>query len=202
MSADLASLALEWIAEYGAPMVATLLFMGGLGLPLPSTLLVIASGAFIRQSLLDTVSTPLLGYLGTVAGDASLYTIGFFASARLETRFGQTSAWKNARSLFAKRGGLAIFLTRWLLTALAFPVTLIAGSSRYPFRRFFAYVLIGELFWFIIYGGLGYAFGSQWELISDFISDFSGFILGGIILGSGIYLLFKFGKNTPPIQES
>ena len=69
MSTDLASLALGWIAEYGAPMVATLLFMGGLGLPLPSTLLVIASGAFIRQSLLETVSTPLLGYLGTVAGD-------------------------------------------------------------------------------------------------------------------------------------
>jgi membrane-associated protein len=54
---------------------------------------------------------------------------------------------------------------------------------------------LGELTWIAIYGGLGYAFGSQWELISDFISNFSGFILGGLVLGVGIYLLVRFGKK-------
>jgi membrane-associated protein len=192
---DLSSLVLGWMASYGAPMIGGLLFLGGLGVPLPATLIVIASGAFIRQSLLDAFSTPLFGYLGTIIGDGLLYGIGFFASHWIEARFGQTAAWKNARALFERRGGIAIFLTRWLLTAIAFPVTLIAGSSGYHFRKFAVYDVLGELTWIAIYGGLGYAFGSQWELISDFISNFSGFLLGAAVLGIGVYLLVKFGKK-------
>jgi membrane-associated protein len=119
---DIVSLTLGWIADYGAPMVAGLLFLAGLGVPLPGTLLVIASGAFIRQNLLDGLSTPVLGYLGTIAGDSALYAIGHFANGWVETRFGQTAAWKNARGLFDRRGGTAIYLTRWLLTAVALPI--------------------------------------------------------------------------------
>jgi membrane-associated protein len=197
-SLDLSSLVLGWMAAYGSPMVAGLLFLGGLGLPLPGTLIVIASGAFIRQNLLDLVSTPLLGYLGTISGDVGLYSVGYFASHWIETRFGQTSAWKSAHALFERRGGVAIFLTRWLLTAVAFPITLIAGSSGYRFRKFILYAVLGELTWFGVYGGLGYAFGSQWELISDFISNFSGFAIGALALGVGIYLLLKFGKKPAP----
>jgi membrane protein DedA with SNARE-associated domain len=191
MNFDLSSLVLNWIAQYGAPMVAGLLYLGGLGLPLPGTLLVIASGAFIRQSLLDGVYTPVLGYFGTVAGDASLYAVGFFASGWIRRRFGDTPAWKSAQSLFERRGGVAIFLTRWLITALAVPVTLIAGSGGYRFRKFLLYALLGELTWIGLYGGLGYAFGSQWELISDFISDFSGFVFGALVLGVGIYIFLR-----------
>jgi membrane-associated protein len=194
-SFDLSSLALGWMAAYGAPMVAGMLYLGGLGIPLPATLIVIASGAFIRQNLLDAYSTPLLGYLGTIAGDASLYVVGYFASGWINRRFGQTSAWKSAHGLIERRGGVAIFLTRWLLTALALPVTLIAGSSGYHFRKFFGFVVLGELVWVLIYGGLGYAFGSQWELISDFISNFSGFVLGALAMAVGIYLLVHFNKK-------
>ncbi len=192
---DIASLALGWITTYGAPIVGGMLYFGALGIPLPATLIVIASGAFIRQNLLDLYLTPFFGYFATIFGDASLYGIGYFASSSIESRFGQTAAWKSARQLFDQRGGIAIFLTRWLLTAIAFPVTLIAGSSRYGFKKFFSYVMLGELTWVVLYGGLGYAFGSQWELISDFISDFSGFILGGVALGVGIYILLKSGKK-------
>jgi membrane protein DedA with SNARE-associated domain len=196
MSLDLTSLALNWMATYGAPMVAVLLFLAGLGFPLPATLLVIASGAFIRQSLLDAASTPILAYVGTVAGDVSLYGIGYFASDKIASCFGRTAAWKNALVMFERRGGGAIYLTRWLLTAISWPITLIAGSSGYRFRSFLAFDLLGELTWFLVYGGLGYAFGSQWELISDFISNFSIFMLGAVVLGAGVYLLVKFGRST------
>jgi len=192
---DLGSLVIGWMAAYGAPVVAGILFLSGLGIPVPGTLTVIASGAFIRQSLLDAYTTPAMGYLGTIAGDITLYCVGYFASSWIESRFGRTTAWKSAHALFEHRGGIAIFLTRWLLTAIALPITLIAGSSGYRFRKFFIFDVLGELIWVLLYGGLGYAFGSQWELISDFITNFSGFILGALVLGSGIYLLVRFGKK-------
>lgn len=191
---DLGALVLGWIAAYGAPMVGGVLLLGAAGLPLPSTLIVIATGAFVRQNLLDLYSTPVLGYLGTVAGDLVLYGVGRFASGWIERRFGRTGAWLNARRLFEQRGGLAVFLTRWLITAAAFPVTLVAGSSRYHFAKFALFVVGGELIWVALYGGLGYAFGSQWELISDFISNASGFLAGAVILGLGVYLLVRTRK--------
>jgi membrane protein DedA with SNARE-associated domain len=98
--------------------------------------------------------------------------------------------------MYERRGGGAIYLTPWLITAISWPITLIAGSSGYRFRSFLAFDLLGELTWFLVYGGLGYAFGSQWELISDFISNFSIFMLGAVVLGAGVYLLVKFGRST------
>ncbi|NPV77644.1 MAG: hypothetical protein HPY59_14890 [Anaerolineae bacterium] len=192
MTVDLAALALNWIATYGSPMVAALLLLGGLGLPLPGSLIVIASGAFIRQNLIDAYTTPLLGLFGTVTGDLGLYGIGYFTGTFIEKRYGQTNPWQKARKLFEQRGGITIFFTRWLITALAFPVTLIAGSSRYSFRKYFLLVLSGEFTWILLYGGLGYFFGSQWELISELISNFTEFILGAMLLGVGIFILFRF----------
>lgn len=195
MTFDLASLALGWMADHGAPMVGGLLFLGGLGLPLPGTFLVVASGAFIRQNVLDALSTPIWGYVGTVAGDASLFAVGALASHKIEQRFGNTSAWRYAHDLFMRRGGIAIFLTRWLLTAVAFPTTLIAGSSGYRFSRFMLFDMLGELTWIGLYGGLGYIFGSQWELVSEFISNLSGFLVGALVLAAGIWLFGKFGAK-------
>ena len=192
---DLSTLSLGWMAAYGTPMVAALLFFGEMGIPLPETLIVIASGAFIRQNLMNAWSTPVLGYLGTVAGDVSLYVVGYLARGWIERHLGNTKIWRSGQALFQRRGGIAIFLTRWLLTSLAFPVTLIAGSSGYHFKKFITFVALGELTWVLLYGGLGYAFGSQWELIGEFISNFSGFVLGAMALGVGIYLLIHFNKK-------
>jgi len=192
MTTDLGTLALNWIATYGSPMVGALLLLGGLGLPLPGSLIVIASGAFIRQNLIDVYTTPLLGLFGTVAGDLSLYGISYFAGTFVEKRYSQTATYQKALKLFGLRGGISIFFTRWLITALAFPVTLIAGSSRYSFRKYLILALSGEFTWIALYGGLGYLFGSQWELISEFVSNFSGFVLGATLLGAGIFILVRF----------
>jgi len=197
---DLNTLVLSWVTTYGSPMVAVVLLIGALGLPVPGTLLVIASGAFVRQNFLDIYSTPSLALAGAVTGDIIVYGVGRFARIWIQKRFGQSSGWKKAQAYFEQKGGIAIYLTRWLVTPLAVPVNLIAGSSGYPFWKLLAFDVAGELTWIALYGGLGYAFGSQWELISDFISNFSGFIVGVLVLGIGVYLAFWFRKK--PATES
>jgi membrane protein DedA with SNARE-associated domain len=194
---DLNTLVLSWVTTYGAPMVAIVLFLGALGLPVPGTLLVIAAGAFVRQNFLDVYTTPVWGLTGSVAGDIVVYGVGRLAHHWIQRRFGTSAGWNKAQDFFEQRGGLAIYLTRWLVTPLALPVTLIAGGSGYPFAKFLLAALSGELTWIILYGGLGYAFGSQWELISEFISQFSGFILGAVVMAAGLYLLIRLRKPAP-----
>lgn len=192
---DLTALVLSWITIYGAPMVAGALLLGALGVPIPGTLIVIASGAFVRQQFLDLYTTPLLGLAGVVTGDLLVYGVGRFARIWIEQRFGKAAAWQKAKDYFERRGGIAIYLTRWLLTPLAVPTNLIAGGSGYPFGKFLLFDFAGEFTWIALYGGLGYAFGSQWELISEFISNFTGLLVGVVALGAGIYLLVYFRKK-------
>ncbi len=196
---NLNELLLTWIVSYGSPMVAGVLLVGALGLPVPGTLIVIATGAFIRQEFLDIYTTLILGWLGVVVGDVIGYDLGRFANIWIERRFGKSSTWQKAQHIFERRGGGAIYLTRWLLTPMALPTNLVAGSSRYSFWKFLLFDITGELTWIMLYGGLGYIFGSQWELISEFISNFTGLIVGIVILGSGLYLAFRVGKKTAPL---
>jgi membrane protein DedA with SNARE-associated domain len=150
--------------------------------------LVIAAGAFSQQGILSWAQIAFLGLIGAILGDIVSFGIGYHARFWVAQRFGRSPAWRSAKQAFEARAGLAIYLTRFLITALAVPTNLIAGGSGIQFRRFIVYDSLGELTWIILYGGLGYLFGSQWEVVSEFISNFGGLILGLLLLGVGIWL--------------
>lgn len=182
---------LTLIINYGAPAFGILLFLGALGVPVGASALVIAAGAFSQQGILSWPFAASIGLVGAILGDALSFGIGYYAKDWVDQRFGRSPAWKSAEATFDKRAGLAIYLTRFLITALAVPTNLIAGGSGILFRRFMFYDSLGELTWIVLYGGLGYVFGSQWELVSDFISSFGGLLLGFVLLGVGIWLWKK-----------
>jgi membrane protein DedA with SNARE-associated domain len=177
---------LTQVINFGTPLIGLILLLGALGLPIGASVVVIAAGAFSQQGVLNWPSAILIGLAGAVIGDMLSYSIGYYAKGWTYKRFGNSTIWINASTSFQKRAGLAIFLTRWLVTAVAIPTNLIAGGSGYKFSHFLAYDVIGELTWILLYGGLGYLFGSQWELVYEFISNFGGLILGLFILGFGI----------------
>lgn len=192
---------LTLIINYGAPVFAILLFLGALGLPVGASVLVIAAGAFSEQGILDWPVAAFLGWIGAILGDAVSFGIGFYAKDWVDSRFGRSPTWRSAEETFDRRAGLAIYLTRFLITALAIPTNLIAGGSGILFRRFIFYDSLGELTWIILYGGLGYLFGSQWELVSTFVSNFGGLILGIVLLGLGVWLWNKRLKNLENAKE-
>src|SRR4030095_12316338 len=136
---------LTQIINYGEPLFAVFLFLGALGVPVGASVLVIAAGAFSQQGILDWALAAVLGLIGAVIGDAISFGIGFYAKDWVDRRFGRSPAWRNAQKSFDSRAGLAIYLTRFLITALAVPTNLIAGGSGIKFRRFMAYDTFGEL---------------------------------------------------------
>ena len=193
--AELTDQFLTWFITFGPSMLCLALFLGALGIPLPGTFFVIAVGAFIRQGVLNGYSTAMFALLGAVSGDTLSYGLGRFTRGWLQTRFGASPAWQKAEAYLAQKGGIAIYLTRWLLTPIAVPTNLVAGSGGYPLWKFLSYDIAGEMTWLLLFGALGYIFGSQWEVISDFISDFSGLLVGVVILGVGLYVLFRRQRN-------
>jgi len=179
---------LTQIINYGAPILGLIVFIGALGAPFPGTLIVIAAGAFARQGLLTWYTTGLVALAFVVLGDNLSYAMGHFAREPVLNRFKNSKNWIQAESTFNSWGGMAVVWTRFLITGIAVPVNLIAGTSGFGFRRFFVYDLIGEFVWIFGYGGLGYLFGTQWEVVSDVLSNISGLTLGLVLLAIGVWL--------------
>ena len=188
---------LTQIINYGAPFIGFIVFISALGAPFPCTLIVVAAGAFAKQGLLTWYSTGLVAVAFVVLGDNLSYALGHFAREPVLRRFKGSERWNQAEETFNRWGGMSIFWTRFLITGIAVPVNLIAGTSGFGARRFFIYDLIGEAIWIFGYGGLGYLFGSQWELVSDVLSNISGLTLGLVILAIGIWLgVRRLRKNS------
>jgi len=75
----LSSLLLTGLISYGAPSFALAVFLGQIGFPLPTTLLVVAAGAFNREGILNVVLAGGLGLAGAVLGDSLTFALGRFA---------------------------------------------------------------------------------------------------------------------------
>jgi membrane-associated protein len=196
----------EWlltqVINYGAPILGAIVFFGALGIPFPATIIVIAVGAFCRQGFLSWPSTGLIALTCVVLGDCLSYAMGYYAREPILQRFRDSDKWMQAENAFRRWGGMSVLLTRFLITGIAVPVNLIAGTGNFPFRRFLLYDLAGETIWIFGYGGLGYLFGPQWEVVSAFLSDMSGLLLGLLLLGVGIWLGLRRLRISTGIEES
>lgn len=193
---SLSDFLLTQIIANGAPLFGLALLLGALGFPVPGTLLVVAAGAFVKQGALEGVESAAFGLIGAVAGDSLSFGLGRVARGWVQHRFGTASIWQSAQSSFARSGRLAVYLSRFFLTAIAIPVNLLAGGSGCPYGRFLLYDLLGEVTWLALYGGLGWLFGGQWELISQFLSDFGGLTFGIAMMGAGAYFWIKQRNKT------
>jgi len=193
---------LTQIINYGVPILGAIVFLGALGIPFPATIIVIAVGAFCRQGFLSWPSTGLIALTCVVLGDCLSYAMGYYAREPVLRRFRGSDKWIQSENTFQRWGGMSILLTRFLITGIAVPVNLIAGTGNFPFGRFLLYDFAGEAIWIFGYGGLGYLFGTQWEPVSAFLSNMSGLLLGLLILGVGIWLGMRRLRTSTAVRES
>jgi membrane protein DedA with SNARE-associated domain len=68
---------------------------------------------------------------------------------------------------------------------------LASGASGYEFGRFVAYGIAGRAAWLALYGGLGYAFGHQWPLVSQAISSYGVWLGLGAAAAGGLTLVLR-----------
>lgn len=180
-------LLLTGLINHGSSLLGGTLFLAALGVPLPASLLLMAAGAFARQGVLSVQAAALAGVAGAVAGDACSYMLGRFAGRWLPASLQHGQAWQRASSLFARWGSWGIFFSRFLLTPLALPVNLMAGSTGFPWLRFLLPVAVGEAIWVLLFGGLGHLFADSWEPIGALAGDLAGLLLGALLVAAGAF---------------
>ncbi len=167
---------LAWLQEYGYPVLWLSVFVAAAGIPLPASLVLLAAGAFAALGDFNVIILALIALSASVCGDSLGYLIGRRWGSKvlgwLEQHgqlFISPQTIARSRVRFQRQGGWAVFLSRFLFSALGGAVNLFAGMELYPYRRFLPYDIAGEALGAILPLGLGFVFGAAWEAVGDIL---------------------------------
>ena len=173
------------LSVYGVPVLFSALLIGCAGLPLPSSLLLVAAGAFVEQGDLNGWLVIVSASVGSVVGDNIGFFIGRWGGDRLARRLSRLAGGEGnlaqAQHSLRRWGALGIFLTRWLITPLGGLMNLAAGASDYPWLRFLLIDIAGEVLWVVIYVAVGTIFSDRIQIASDLLGDFTWLAAGGAV---------------------
>jgi len=177
------------------------------GLLVPGESLVLASGFFAHQGILDLFPVMVATATGAIMGD----NIGYFLGSRLGrewllrrgSRFGiRKRGLAKVERFFERQGPKAVFFGRFVGFARAL-VPFVAGASDMPYRKFVLYDALGAVLWTIGFVTLGYVLGASWQVAEQWIGR-SGLILGVIValVGLGIWIHRRRKKPASSLPQA
>jgi len=153
------------LPDWGAALLLVGNFLACIALPIPASLIMLAAGAFIAAGDLQLVPVLTAAWSGAVAGDQTGYFIGRRGGgpllARLSARRGAAKMVTRATASLNRHAGLAVFLSRWLISPLGPYVNFAAGAAQVSWLRFSLPGAAGEVIWVGLYIGLGWFFAGQ-----------------------------------------
>lgn len=154
-----------------------------IGLVVPGDTVVIVAATAVA----DPLEGVILG-VAVVAGAIAGESIGFWLgrvlgprirASRLGRRIGERN-WERSERYLQRRGGPAIFLSRFL-PVLHSLVPLTVGMSGYSYRRFLAWTLPACVLWSTLYISVAAVAAGTYRELSQSI-HFAGYIFVGIIV--------------------
>lgn len=173
------------VEDFGGPALFVILAVNCLGVPFPTSLIMLAIGALAAQDQWPLTTFLGWGILGAVAGDQLGYLLGrlgFGLIAAQSTKYAWlSSVLRSAESFEGRWGDLGIFLSRWLFSPLGPYVNLFAGMTAYSWVRFTMWDIAGESVWVGIYMGLGVAFSRSVQNLADLLGDLTWMVVFGAI---------------------
>lgn len=158
-----------------------------IGLIVPGDTIVLVSATGVT-SVAGGIVLGVFVVAGAVAGESLGFAIGRWAGPKLRTsRVGRwigEKNWQRAENYLRRRGGIAIFLSRFL-PMLHSLVPLTVGMSGYSYRRFIAWTVPACVLWSGIYIGIAAGAAGTYRELGDQLgknAHWVGYIFVGILL--------------------
>ena len=188
------------LATYGMPLLFGVTVVSCAGVPLPTSLLLIAAGSFADHGEMNGAAVIAVASLGAVIGDSIGYGVGRWGDRALADR---VSRWIGGEDRLAQAeahaqrwGGLGIFITRWLATPLGPFINLASGFAGYPWHRFLLWNVLGEVLWVALYVGLGEIFSHRVLALSSLLGDVTWAVLALIAALALAWKLLRSPKSS------
>ncbi|TYC16155.1 DedA family protein [Actinomadura syzygii] len=182
---------MSWVSGLSGPViyavVAGLVFCEDalfFGFVLPGETAVVLGGALAAQQKVSVVPLAAIVVLAAISGDFVGYQIGRHAGQPiLETRplRRHHDRVDGARDLIRRRGGVAVFVGRFVAFFRAIMPAL-AGVSAMPSRVFLLYNAAGGLVWGVSFTLLGYFAGHAYARIEHVAGRISAIVIAGVVV--------------------
>jgi membrane-associated protein len=181
-------------ADYGVPLLFSVTFLSCLALPVPSSLLMLASGGFAAAGDLSFGAVAAAAFCGAVIGDNLGYWIARRFGPRLTSwlanRPRRAAMRDKSQAFMQKWGGSSVFFSCWLVAPLGPYVNYVSGLTGFSWPRFALWGMAGEVVWVGLYVGLGYLFADNITAISALLGSVSGFLVAFVVaVGLGFWLV-------------
>ena len=189
---------LHLIGRYGYLVVFFGVMLEGTGVPLPGETVLIAAGALVHRGILDFGGALFSGILGAVVGNQIGYLVGRFGGRPFVLRWGRYAfitpeRLGHAEAFFARHGGGAVFLSRFVVGLRVFGA-LVAGTSRMPWGKFALYNVLGGTVWAAAVVSLGYFLWASISLVEHWVGRASLFLLA--VLALALLLRWAYRRVT------
>ncbi len=180
-----------------------ILFLCGLGLPIPEELTLLAAGFFLHLEMIHLYPTLATVFVGVLIGDLAMYSIGrkwgrgilthrhmrkFFSDQRLE----------RARQFFCDHGSKTILIARFL-SGFRVAAFLAAGTMGMMPAKFLILDTLAALIMVPLFLLLGYTFGANIDWLSNLFTRIDFLLkLAAVLTGIAVvvYFLFKRKKSA------
>ena len=189
----MSDIALSLVADYGVPIVFCVTFLSCLALPVPSSLLMLASGGFAATGDLSVIAVLVAAFCGAVLGDNT----GYWIARRSGTRFSdwldrnpkRAALRARGKAYMDKWGGSSVFFSCWLVAPLGPYINYVSGLTHFAWPRFALWGIAGEMVWVGLYVGLGYLFADSIAALADLLGNVSGLLTAALLtLALGVWL--------------
>lgn len=165
----------------GIAMLLETSVLVGLIVPGDTVVIVAATGV---TSVVDGVILAIVVICGSLAGESIGFVLGRWLGPHIRTswigrRVGERN-WVRAERYLRRRGGIAIFLSRFLPVMHSL-VPLTVGMSAYSYRRFILWTLPACVIWATLYVSISAGAAQSYRSLSD-TAHWAAYIFVGAIL--------------------
>jgi membrane protein DedA with SNARE-associated domain len=189
---------LHLIGRYGYLAVFLGVMLESAGVPLPGETVLIAAGVLVHRGVLDPGDALFFGILGAVIGDQIGYWAGRLGGRPFVLRWGRYAfitpeRLGHAEAFFARHGGRAVFLARFVAGLRVFGA-LVAGTSRMPWGKFALYNVLGGIVWATAAVSLGYFLWASIGLVEHWVGRVTLLLI--VALALALLLRWAYRRAT------
>lgn len=183
---------MQLLAQHGYAVVALTLFLAALGLPLPTSIVLLAGGALAHQGLSFGVLLPLAA-VAAILGDVLLFFGGRYSgwwllAGMCRVSLNPEGCIFSSSAFLYRRGARTLLFAKWIpgLASMAAPL---AGSLNMRFWRFLSLDTLGVLLYCSTWMSIGYIFSRFLAQIEVWLQTLGHAVLIGICLVVGAYAI-------------
>lgn len=152
------------------------------GLIVPGDSIVIVASTGIGNTV-EYVALVLAVIVGALCGESIGFALGRYfgpkiRASRLGRRIGEGN-WVRAENYLDRRGGIAVFISRFL-PVLHSLVPLTVGMSTMSYRKFMAWTIPACTIWSAAYASVGWAAAASYRELADRL-HYAGYVFAAII---------------------